>query len=271
MGGYGTFKFASQFPDLFAKAQTTVGPPALGIWAPPTPPTGGESTNTNHMLPSVRNIPFLMWAQYTDELVPYVGTHQQAQTFDDLGYRYEFDSFSPGEHLTLAINDQFQPAADFLDDAVVNRDPPHVTYVVNPTMDFPANGTVADHAYWLSGLKVRDTSGSSAGGNPPTDKIDVRSEGFGVGDPTPGATQAGAGTLTGGNLPALAFTSQSKTWGPAPPAPRRNRLDIVATNIALVTIDPRRAHVNCNADLNVTTDGPLTVALAGCRRTQTYP
>ena len=29
MGGYGTYKFASQFPDLFARAQPTVGPPAL--------------------------------------------------------------------------------------------------------------------------------------------------------------------------------------------------------------------------------------------------
>ena len=30
MGGYGTYKFTSQFPDLFARAQPTVGPPA---WA----------------------------------------------------------------------------------------------------------------------------------------------------------------------------------------------------------------------------------------------
>src|SRR3954466_13096910 len=50
MGGYGHFNFASQVPRLFAKAQPTVGPPALGIWIPPAPPTSGERSNTNHML-----------------------------------------------------------------------------------------------------------------------------------------------------------------------------------------------------------------------------
>ena len=31
MGGYGAYKLASQFPDLFARVQTTVGPPGIGI------------------------------------------------------------------------------------------------------------------------------------------------------------------------------------------------------------------------------------------------
>ena len=71
MGGYGTYKFATQFPDLFAKAQPTVGPPGLGIWAPPSDPQpGGAQSNTNRMLGSVRNIPFLMWNAAQDELVP---------------------------------------------------------------------------------------------------------------------------------------------------------------------------------------------------------
>ena len=41
MGGYGTYKLATQYPDLFAKGQPTVGPPGLGIWVPPGDPTGG--------------------------------------------------------------------------------------------------------------------------------------------------------------------------------------------------------------------------------------
>src|SRR4029077_9537043 len=70
MGGYGTYKFSSQFPDLFAKAQPTVGPPALGVWDGVSEPTGGESSLTQRMLASVRNIPFLIWDERTDELVP---------------------------------------------------------------------------------------------------------------------------------------------------------------------------------------------------------
>jgi hypothetical protein len=266
MGGYGTYKFATQYPDLFAKGQPVVGPPGLGVWVPPAPPEpGGQGSNTNAMVASLRNVPFLIWDAVTDELVPYPGVLQQANTFDQLGYRYEFDSFAPADHLTLAINDQYQPAADFLGTTQVNRNPAHVTYVVNPTMDFPEMGGPANHAYWVSGLKLRDPSGSAPNGT-----IDVRSEGFGVGDPTALPTQHGAGALTGGTLPAIAYTSQSRQWGPTPPALTRNRLDITAKNISALTIDPSRAHVSCGATLNVTTDGPVSVTLAGCGRTQSF-
>jgi hypothetical protein len=259
MGGYGTYKFATQFPDLFARAQPTVGPPALGIWAPPAPPTGGESTLTERMLGSVRNIPFLIWDEKSDELVPIIGVKEQVKEFDTLGYRYEFDEFQAGDHLTLAINDEFAPAAAFLGTETVNRNPTHVTYTYNPTMDFPADGTTAGHAYWVYGIGLRE-----AGGSAPLGTVDVRSEGFGVGDPAANATETGAGTLTGGQIPAIPFISETKTWGSAPSAPKRDTLDLTATNVSAVTIDAKRAKVKCSAKLNVTTDGPLTVTLADC-------
>jgi hypothetical protein len=259
MGGYGTYKFTSQFPDLFAKAQPTVGPPALGIWLPPAEPTGGERSLTQRMLASVRNVPFLMWNETSDELVPITGVREQAKTFDALGYRYEFDEFHAGDHLTLSINDEFGPAAAFLGTDTVAPNPPHVSYTYNPTMDFPADGTTAGHAYWVYGLALRDASGAA-----PLGTIDVRSEGFGVGDPPASETQHGAGALTGGQVPAIPFTSESKTWGPAPKAPVRDTLDITATNISQVTIDAKRAKVSCHAQLNITSDGPLKVTLADC-------
>jgi hypothetical protein len=43
-----------------------------------------------------------------------------------------------------------------------------------------------------------------------------------------------------------------------------NRLDIEAENVRSVTIDPSRARVDCDADMHVTADGPLTIKLAGC-------
>jgi hypothetical protein len=101
------------------------------------------------MLGSVRNVPFLIWNETTDELVPIAGVLQQVSKFDALGYRYEFDQFQAGEHLTLAINDEYAPAAAFLGTETVSRNPSHVTYVYNPTMDFPADGTTAGHA-WTS-------------------------------------------------------------------------------------------------------------------------
>ncbi len=259
MGGYGTYKFASQFPDLFARAQPTVGPPALGIWVPPGEPTGGEQSLTERMLGSVRNVPFLIWDETTDELVPIAGVLEQGKAFDELGYRYEFDQFQAGEHLTLALNDEYAPAAAFLGTETVDSDPAHVTYVYNPTMDFAADGTSAGHAYWVYGVSLRD-----AGGTAPLGKVDVRSQGFGTGDPVPGETQHGAGALTGGTIPAIPYTSQSKAWGPAPSEPAHDALNISAANVAHVTIDAARAKVDCKAQLNVTTDGPLTVTLEDC-------
>ena len=259
MGGYGTYKFSTQFPDLFAKAQPTVGPPAEGVWVPPAPPSGGDQSNTNRMLGSVRNIPYLIWDETTDELVPVAGVLQQAQTFGSLGYRYEFDLYTVGEHLTLAVNDQYAPAAAFLATDKVDRNPPHVTYVYNPTMDFASLGTASGHAYWVSDVVLRDGSGAA-----PLGTVDVRSEGFGLGDPAPSGVSNGAGVLEGGAIAPLPYLSQAQAWGAPPAAPVADVLDITASNVSSITIDPARARVDCKARLNVNSDGPLTVILSGC-------
>jgi hypothetical protein len=150
--------------------------------------TGRPAVEHLRQLASLRNVPFLIWNAASDELVPYPGVVQQANGFDSLGYRCEFDTFAPGEHLTLAVHDQYAPAAAFLRDARVNRNPAHVTCVRNPKMDFANVPTVADHAYWLSGIGLRDASGSA-----PLGTVDARSEGFGTGDPNPGATRRTSG------------------------------------------------------------------------------
>jgi hypothetical protein len=239
MGGIGTFKLAEEFPDLFARAQPTVG-----------------DSSDNNLVPSLRNIPVLMWNASTDELVPAASYLPTANALDQAGYRYELNIFT-AEHLTLAINDQYAPAAEFLGTANVDRNPPHVTYVADPSLDHANLGFVGDHAYWLSGVKTR---GAGQG------TVDAFSYGFGAGDPLASATQFGAGTLTGGNLGTLAFTRQYKTWGPVPPIPSANRIDLTAKNVAAVTINPKRARVNCNVDLHVSSDGPVTVNLAACGR-----
>jgi C-terminal binding-module, SLH-like, of glucodextranase len=266
MGGYGTYKFATQYPDLFARANPVVGPPGLGIWVPPAPPEpGGDPSNTNRMLASVRNIPFLIWDGTEDELVPVAGVRAQVQTFDDLGYRYIFDLFTNADHFALATNDEYAPAAKFLGTHRVDRNPAHVTYVVNPTMDFPKAGTIANHAYWLSGLRLRDSKGEA-----PIGSVDARSEGFGVGDPPAKPTKHGAGVLTGGNNPAMPYVEQSKDWGKTPQDPRRDVLRIDAQNLSHIVVHPRRAKLDCHADLHVTTDGPVEVRLAGCGHTESF-
>lgn len=252
MGGIGTFKLGSQFPDLFARAQPTVG----------------FETN-NDVLPSMRNLPVLMWNASADELVNASDYGQTAEKLSSLGYRYELDVYQPcanslcspvlPNHLMLAINDQFAPAAAFLGSATVNSNPAHVTYVVDTSRDHPEYGVRGDHAYWVSGVTVRQ-SGTDG-------QIDAVSHGFGTSDPPASGSQPGTGTLTGGNMGPLTYASLTQTWGRATPAPVSDTLDVNATNVATATIDLSRAHVDCNAKLNVTSDGPITVTLAGCNRT----
>jgi hypothetical protein len=251
MGGLGTFKLGEQFPDLFARAQPTVG-----------------ASDNSDMVGSLRNIAVLMWNGAADELVNpglYLPT---AAKLDSLGYRYELDVFAPGEHNSLAINDQFDPAAAFLGTATVNRDPAHVTFVADPALDLPKLDLVSDHAYWLSGVRLRDAgsgSGTPANVADTVGRIDVLSHGFGTGDPEPGATQAGAGTLDGGNfLPSYPFTRQFKDLGAVPAVQKQDVLDVSASNVRTVTVNAARARVSCAAKLFVESDGPLDVLLAGC-------
>jgi predicted esterase len=267
MGGYATYKFSTQYPDLFARANPVVGPPGLGIWVPPAAPVpGGDASNTNRMVASVRNIPFLIWDGAEDELVPVASAVKQAQTFDDLGYRYVFDLFTTADHFALAVNDQYAPAADFLGTHKVDRNPSHVTYVVNPTMDFPSAGTVADHAYWLSGLRLRDSAGSA-----PLGRVDARSAAFGRGDPSANATQTTpVNLLQGGNIPALNYSERRKAWGAAPHLSKSDTLHLDAHNLARAVVHVARARLSCHPQLDVTTDGPLKLQLAGCNRTLTF-
>ena len=263
MGGFGTFKLGAQFPDLFARAQPTVG----------------EETNTD-VLASLRNVPVLMWNNSADELVPASDYGPTANKLDSLGYRYELDVFEPcpaspnpqkcsplfPDHLELAVNDQFAPAAAFLDTATVNRNPAHVTYVQDAERNRSNLGIVGDHAYWVSGVTLSNPSHKSSNGDP-EGEIDAFSHGFGAGDPTPSSTQIGQGSLTGGNLGSLQYASQSKAWGAAPGSTRSDTIDINAVNVATTSISVSRAHVDCKVTLNITTDSPLAVTLPGCGRT----
>jgi hypothetical protein len=91
------------------------------------------------MLASLRWVPVLMWNHQADELVPPAAFLRAADALAANGYRYELDVFQLGpplpptpvpNHITLAANDEFGPAATFLDAERVVRDPPRVTYVV---------------------------------------------------------------------------------------------------------------------------------------------
>jgi pimeloyl-ACP methyl ester carboxylesterase len=237
MGGFGTYRLLARWPDLFARGFSTVGIPGT----------------VDDQIASLRNTPILAWNADADELVRIDESEAAEQHLAAAGLRFTENLFTASDHLTLATNDQYAPAAAFLGSARVDPNPPHVTYVVDPTEDSADAQAVADHAYWISDIRTR---GSGDG------TIDARSQGFGVGDPQPTGVQQGAGTLDGGAHGPMPFVSRTQDWGPAPREPKRDVLVVHATNVASATIDARRAHLSCHPKLDVQSDGPLNLKIA---------
>ncbi|WP_328996095.1 prolyl oligopeptidase family serine peptidase [Kribbella sp. NBC_01245] len=266
MGGYGTYKLASMFPDLFEAILPIVPCPSGGVlMVPGGPVPGGEASAIVHVAPSLRHVPSLSLQSVNDEACQYSGDKGAAAIFkrlDELNYEYEAYSFIGAEHAAvgLLLLDDATQAVDFFTGRRVVTDPAHVTYVVNEEMSQPQVGLNADHAYWLSGLKVRDTSG------PPIGSVDAVSSGLGKADPAPVATESGQGVYPTNPYP---YVFQRKRPGQEITAPKQDRLHLNLTNVGAVTVDPARAGLTCAADIEVATDGPVTVNLAGCGRTLT--
>lgn len=158
----------------------------------------------------------------------------------------------------MAGNDEYTPGAEFLGENRANRSPPTVTFVVDPGED--SVDAVADHAYWLSGLVVRDEVAV------PTGSIEAHSAAFGLGRTTAAEGSPGAGVLTGGNDVALNFVERRVDRTEPAAEPVADRLEITASNIARAVVDPDRAGLTCAAEIVVESDGPMEVVLDGCDR-----
>src|SRR3954466_15954332 len=156
MGGGGTYRLASRWPDLFARAFPIVGPPTSAA-----------------TFASLRNIPVLAWYGQNDELVGPEMSEEAFLNASQAGIRYDHWIFTPAGHITEGNNDEFGPAVRFFGDHTVDRDPAHVTYLLDRGQA-PKAESPSDHAYWLSGLKSRGSGAAT---------VDARSHGFGRGDP----------------------------------------------------------------------------------------
>jgi hypothetical protein len=245
MGGFGTYRLLARWPDLFARGWSVVGEPG----------------SVDDQLKSLRNTPLLAWNSAEDELVNINTSEQAVKDNTAAGIRFEEDKFLTADHLTLAANDEYGPGAAWLGTERVDRNPYHVTFVVDPTEDNAKATTVADHAYWLSGLTVRKAG---------LGVVDAISAAFGIKDAAVLPVEPGAGVLTGGEIPAMAYVSRTQKWGPFGTAAKADALTLTVTNLKSVTVDVARAGLSCGAKLTVKTDGPVAVTLAGCGKTLSF-
>src|SRR5258708_31888816 len=225
MGGGGTYRLATRWPDLGARAFPIVGPPSSAA-----------------SFASLRSIPVMAWYGQNDELVGPEMSEQAFLNADRSGLRYDHWIFTPAGHITEGNNDEYTPAAVFLGDHTVDRNPAHVTSLVDPSLD-TATESRADHAYWLSGLTVR-TAGS-------TGQVDAVSLGTGVGDPAALPLALGFSTLNGGSHGPIPYQRRTLDWGQAPAVSKADRISLTAAHLSRGIIHGARAHVDCHVELKV--------------------
>jgi hypothetical protein len=250
MGGYGTFRMATLWPDLFGKAFPVVGPQAEGIKVL-AQDDDGDATNTFHVLDNLRNIPLMIWNGAADELVPVAGTVTHADRLAELGYRFVQDIFT-ADHFLLSEVDDWSRGAEFLGDSEVNRDPAHVTFRVMPAADYPELGLVHDHAYWVWDVDIRDEEA----GDPATGLVDAESLAFGEGEPS-------TEDVRGGGVSPLPHVERGVAWSEIPAAEATNALDLALTNIASATLGLTRARIDPDETVTITVanDGPAELGL----------
>lgn len=237
MGGIGTHRLASKYPDLFAKGYSIVG--SLG--GEFSAETGGDDLykNQERIAINQRHVPLLIWQGPADELAPAPLVFKYVQTLRDLGLRHEFNFFPAADHLSFGYLDEWGPAAEFLDGATVERSPPRITYRRVPTLDNDEFDLVHDGVYWISNIEV---AGTDAG------LVDARSLGFGEPEPIV-AKPDRTGTEPKPHI------ERSVEWKRPFDSPvRRNELELDLQDVSALTVWVDEAALDATRDLELVVD-----------------
>ncbi len=258
MGGFGTYKLSTQFPDLFKAVLPNVAPEICSLLELPAAlgvHTG--ATGIGDAFASLRNVPVLAPSGLDDPLVNVAITERSALRLDQLGYRYDawhFQSTDPGAghaEYRQFVRDEFRTLNRSA--SVVDRDPRRVTFVLNGLVSDDRYGLRSDHAYWVSGLELADRSA-----NPPMGTIDVTSGAI------PGRvhqalpTEHAAGVAFNG---ARLYKRQSRRWRPGAAEPISDAFAMRARNIKAAELDVRRMQLPEFGAIDATVDAGAGLVL----------
>jgi len=275
MGGWGTYMMSMMYPDRFAGAFATVGPPAIGLWPYPSQPTQPQNGRplywTTPMVHNAEHIPTVIYHGTDDELVPVTSAVAQAQTYQADKQPYRFFLFPGYEHFSFALADEYLAAQAYLGTRSRVHNPANVSYTRLPCLDpvnwSPIYNKVADSAYWVSHVVTRQTPSARVCTNASstlaelnvTGTIDATSHRLprhtDVGGPV-----AGVATIPQQSTPAV-MTGYEPRDGAVLAV--ENVLDVTLTNVSSATIDGKRAALDGCAPLlvNTTNDGAARLTI----------
>jgi len=262
MGGFGTYKLSTQFPDLFKAIFPNIAPEICALTEASTSAgaTAGR-TGVGDAFAGLRNVPVLATAGLDDPLVDAAITTRSAGRFDTLGYRHDFwhfQSTNPGEghaEYRQFVRDEYRALNRTA--SVVDRDPRRVTYVLNDFVSDDRYGLRSDHAYWVSGLRLADP-----GANPAMGTIDVTSGAIPARAHEALPTETAGGALFNG---ARLYKRTSRRWRPGAPEPISDGFAMRTLNLAAAELDVRRMRLPEYGTLDgeVDADTGLTLRLRG--------
>ena len=222
MGGYGTYKFATQYPDLFARANPVVGPPGLGVWVPPGAAAArrrGEQHEPDARLGAEHPVPDL--GRRRGRARPGGGRGRPGA--DLRRSRLPLHLRPVHDRRPLHARDRRSVRAGRgvpRRPRRCDRNPPHVSYVVNPTMDFAGAGTRRRPRLLAVRTAAPRFDRERAAGQRSTRAR--RDSAAPIPSPKPTRTVP-SNLLQGGNLPPLNYSERQKTWGPERTVPKGER------------------------------------------------
>ena len=266
MGGYGTYKLALSYPQVFAQAVVLAGPPTCGVRLLPGTDIPADTDPASHcagegdtwrLLENARWLPFVIAHGLLDELVPFPSAAEQVLELDRLGYRYRFTAYPFEDHIAFLFQDKFDDPVSHMGTGLRQADPGHISFAWYPQLVRPDLGVGPHQLWWLSELTaaphVADTRGALA-------TVDARS--YARPDPTRKTHRRRGISWHLDPTPGL-FSEQD--WQLGPPADALPYLTLDLTGVAGATVDIIRAGLAAlpRSTIAVSSDAAIQISLTG--------
>src|SRR6478672_7753294 len=264
MGGYGTYKLALAYPQVFAEAVVLAGPPACGVKLLPDVSIPANLDPDSHcaregdtlrLLVNARWLPFVIAHGLLDELVPFSSILFQVHELDRLAYRYRFSVYPTEDHIGWVFEDEFDDPVSHMGTGLRQGDPGHITFAWYPQLVRPDLGIGPHRVWWLSDLTADPDTTATRGARA---SVDARSHARP--DPTR-TTRRRRGFEPDLDLSPGLYTEL--LWRIGPPVDPMPFLTLQLTRVAGLTVDVARAGLAPlrASTINVTTDTPVQIRL----------
>ena len=225
MGGYGTLRFATIYPDRFAGYIDWVGYPGDACGQPDiTQCQTGEVGIPAEWLRNLREVDGAMLYTGADELVNSAQGLWLRGLMAAVGYPHIFYYHPGADHFTYALADDWMKEAAYTADLVRRTQPPRVTYRTAPYGDSPELGIRHDRAYWVSEI----VSSFSDPGERDYADVDIKTYGCG------GSERTFAEDLPGAGADPVPWESQSFSVSGSTPIAQQNRIEAHARERGVV-------------------------------------